>query len=131
MNNLAKASALSSSLSKAEANLLGLMHSALDIDDTRLHEFSQWISSGDFVNAPRQNRDALNLAKLQVDHPIKYHNFSSEPENNYSGFGLKSVLSIGKNEQIVKMSADMGLVSNVFVEGNENEKEGEDQQMQD
>lgn len=131
MNNLAKASALSSSLSKAEANLLGLMHSALDIDDTRLHEFSQWISSGDFVNAPRQNRDALNLAKLQVDHPIKYHNFSSEPENNYSGFGLKSVLAIGKNEQIVKMSADMGLVSNVFVEGNGNEKEGEDQQMQD
>ena len=98
MNNLSKAKTLSSSLSKAEANLLGLMHSALDIDDTRLHEFSQWISSGDFVNAPRQNRDALNLAKLQVDHPIKYHNFSSEPENNYSGFGLKSVLSIGKNE---------------------------------
>lgn len=123
MNNLpSKAKTLSQTLSKAEANLLGLMHSALDIEDPRLHEFSQWISSGDFVNAPRKNRDAVNLAKLQVEHPIKYHNFSAEPENNYSGFGLKSVLAIGQGEQIVKMSADMGLISNVLVESNENEK---------
>ena len=66
-----------------------------------------------------------------MDHPIKYHNFSSEPENNYAGFGLKSVLAIGKNEQIVKMSADMGLVSNVFIEQAQSEKGGEDNEEQD
>lgn len=85
---------LSKTLSSGEANLLGLMHSALDIEDGRVHKFAQWLHTPDFVNAPKGSRDATHLAKMQLKEPLKFHNFSADARNNYCGFGLKSVKSI-------------------------------------
>ena len=97
------------------------MHSALDIDDTRLHEFSSQLNMDDFVKASKTkgSNGTTQSAKLQLTKPIKFHDFSSDGQNNYAGFGLKSVLSIPKDSIILKMSADLGLVSNVLVDDGE------------
>jgi len=108
---------LGKTLSKNEANLLGLMHSALDIEDNnRLHSFAQWLNTPDFTNAPPGNRDATHLAKMQLREPLKFHNFSSDSQNNYCGFGLKSIRAIEKGACVAQMSADMGMVSNILVD---------------
>lgn len=49
-------------------------------------------------------------------HPIKFHDFSTDKTKNYSGFGLKSIKKISGKDEILKMSLEMGLISNVLVE---------------
>ena len=114
MNNIK--TPLSKSLGNIEANLLGLMHSALDIEDPRLHQFASWLNSPEFINAPRSNKTANHLAKLQLAKPLKFHNFSGDLANNFCGFGLKSVQPISKSDDIIKMSTQMGLISNILVD---------------
>ena len=40
-------------LNKPEANLLGLVHSAIDINDTRMHKFASWMSNPQFSETSR------------------------------------------------------------------------------
>ena len=41
-------------LNKPQANMLGLVHSALDINDSRMHGFAQWLPNPQFVEATRK-----------------------------------------------------------------------------
>jgi len=38
-------------MSTAEGNILGLLHSALDIPDKRLHNFASWLNTNDFIQS--------------------------------------------------------------------------------
>ena len=113
---MSKAQKLSATLSKAESNLLGLMHSALDIDDTRLHTFSQWLTSPEFTQAPPHHKEKDHLAKVQLLQPIKFHNYSADKHHNYAGYGLASVQKFEADSPIAQLSTEVGLVSNIFME---------------
>ena len=39
-------------MGRAEGHMLGLLHSAVDIPDKRLHAFASWLNTPDFI-APR------------------------------------------------------------------------------
>jgi hypothetical protein len=47
--SLKSASLLAKSLSRKEANMLGLLHSAFDLNP-KLYDFTQWLNSPEFVN---------------------------------------------------------------------------------
>jgi hypothetical protein len=47
---------------------------------------------------------------------LKFHDFSGDKENNYCGYGLKSIGPIKKGDTLAQISAEMGLVSNVLVD---------------
>lgn len=108
-------------MGKNASNALGLVHSALDVEDGgKLYEFAQWLNTADFTGMDEMGataeRDVQQLAPLSILHPIGFYDFSAEKANNYAGFGLKSIQKIPANEDIIRMSLDMGLVSNVIVE---------------
>lgn len=52
-------------------------------------------------------------------HPIKYHDFSGDKDSNYAGFGLKSIKEIPKDETIMLMNHEIGMVSNVLLDDEE------------
>ena len=96
--------------------MLGLMHSALDIEDTRLHAFSQWLNNEEFVDTPRKGRDVTPMPRFRLLEPLKFHDFSGDRQSNYCGYGLKNIQKINKGDDIVSMALEMGLVSNILVD---------------
>ena len=65
-----------------------------------------------------------------LNEPIQFYDFSAEKTSNYCGFGLKNLLNIKKNDEILVMSTEMGIHSNVFLDEEElktNNKEFMDQ----
>ena len=96
--------------------MLGLMHSAIDVEDERIHAFTQWLNNDEFISSTRKDKDVSDLAKFNLNQPVKFHDFSGDKQNNFCGFGLKSVLNINKGDVIAQLSTEMGLVSNVFVD---------------
>ena len=87
------------------------------------------MNSPDYTNAPRKNRDALHLAKVQVNTPIKFANYSSNKAENYSGYGLQSITPISKDSQVIKISPQMGLVSNILVDNEGSGMESGDEDL--
>jgi len=61
-------------------------------------------------------------SKIKLYHPIKFHDFSEDKEENYCGYGLKSVKQIKKGEAIADISTDLGLVSDILDDGIQSEK---------
>jgi hypothetical protein len=98
------------------------MHSALDISDPRLHEFTQWLNTSEFTDAPKNKGEA----RVQIDSSIKLHDFSQDKLANYSGYGIKALEKIDAGSSIMKMATDMGFVSNVLGEDKPGEKEDEE-----
>ena len=66
-------SKLSKKLGKGDANLLGLMHSAIDIADQRLHIFAQWLNTPSFAESrPRKGADQTPPPQIEIINPIKF-----------------------------------------------------------
>ena len=80
--------------------MLGLMHSAIDVEDERIHAFTQWLNNDDFVSATRKGKDVSDMAKFNLLQPLKFYDFSGDKLNNYCGFGLKSITKISKGDVI-------------------------------
>jgi hypothetical protein len=90
------------SLGKLESNIVGLMHSALDIQDPRIHVLTQWLYSGEYTSPQnRTNKELTPFPLVAINHPIKFANFSGDKHNNYCGYGLKSINKIPKGENIL------------------------------
>ena len=51
-----------------------------------------------------------------MNYPIHFHDYSNDRKSNYCGFGLKSIKEIKEKEEILKISLDLGLVSNNLVD---------------
>ena len=111
------------------------MTSSLDINDTRIHAFSQWLNNEEFVNTPRKGKDTTPMPRFRLLEPLKFHDFSGDKSNNYCGYGLKNIEKINKGDDIVSMSLEMGLVSNVMVDEGRHypdmEDDDSDQQLLD
>ena len=47
--------------------MLGLMHSAIDVEDERIHAFTQWLNNDDFISSTRKDKDVSDLAKFNLN----------------------------------------------------------------
>lgn len=65
--------------------------------------------------------------QFSLHHPIKFHDFSGDKDCNYAGFGIKSIKEIKENENIILMSSELGLVSNVLLD--DEEKKDNDEKL--
>lgn len=74
------------------------------------------MNNDDFVNTPRKGRDTTPTPRFRLLEPLKFHDFSGDKTNNYCGYGLKNIEKINKGDDIISMSLEMGLVSNVMVD---------------
>ena len=70
--------------------------------------------------------DYEKMHQFVLNHPIKFHDFSGDKKSNYCGFGLKSIKEIKENENIIFMSSELGLVSNVLLDDEEKKNNDED-----
>lgn len=104
-------------LGKNKSNILGLITSALDVDDQRLHKFAQWLTNDEFIDTQkRPDQEVKPNPKVDLFQPVKFHDFSGEKAYNYCGFGLKNLKNIDKGERVLSMSMEMGLASNLLVD---------------
>jgi hypothetical protein len=88
-------------IGKNAGNMLGLMHSAIDVEDERIHGFTQWLNNDDFVSTNRKHgKDVSSLAKFNLIEPLKFYDFSGDKQSNYCGFGLKNISKIYKGDVI-------------------------------
>jgi hypothetical protein len=71
-------SRLRNPLGRIQGNMLGLMHSAIDVNDTRLHAFSQWLNNDEFVDTPRKGKDMTPMARFKLLEPVKFFDFSGD-----------------------------------------------------
>lgn len=62
-NSLRSATSLAKSLSSNEANMLGLLHSALDLNP-KLYDFTQWLNSPEYVNPGLLGKVTQSQAQL-------------------------------------------------------------------
>jgi hypothetical protein len=69
---------------------MGLITSSLDIDDKRVHGFAQWLSNDKFLKSPRRG-DVTPYERFGLMQPVKFHDFSLDKQNNYCGYGIKSI----------------------------------------
>lgn len=68
------------------------------------------------------------LDDLTCYQPIKFHDFSADKSKNYSGYGIKSIYNIREKDDVMMMSLDMGLVSNVLVDSFDDVEKNSDEQ---
>ena len=54
-------------LTGSAGNMLGLMHSALDLNDTRVHSFTQWLNNDEFVDTPRKGKDVTPMPRFSLE----------------------------------------------------------------
>jgi hypothetical protein len=93
-------------LNKAEGHMLGLMHSAIDVNDGRVHKFGQWLNTPSFIRNQDKNKgsDVQKAPPVELFEPLAFADYSAESDQNYCGYGLKSIKKINKGDEIAKIS---------------------------
>ncbi len=104
-------------ISPNQSNMLGLMHSTVEFEDQRLYNFISNLNQEEMLLPQTlKGQDTSRSPAIQLNHSLSFHDYSQDKLNNFAGYGLKTVQPIKEGEEILKISTQLGLVSDIFIE---------------